>query len=242
MTLIRSIIFNLIFFATTAILCVVLLPALLLPRRWLRRISRLWAGFVLGLLRLVCGLRWQVTGAGKLPRDGAMLIAAKHQSAFDTLVWLCLVPDAAYVLKRELTLIPVYGWYVRRARHIVVDRKGGAGALKRLVADAAAMLGHGRQVVIFPEGTRTAPGERRDYQPGIAAIHGAAGVPVFPVATDSGLFWGRRSFLKRPGTITVAILDPIPPGLPRRDLMARLQHEIDTASDQLAQRPDRACG
>ncbi|MCC7428706.1 MAG: 1-acyl-sn-glycerol-3-phosphate acyltransferase [Alphaproteobacteria bacterium] len=242
MTLIRSILFNLIFFATTAILCVVLLPTLLLPRRQLRRISRIWAGFVLGLLRLVCGLHWQVTGADKLPREGAMLIAAKHQSAFDTLVWLRLVPDAAYVLKRELTLIPLYGWYVRRAGHIVVDRKGGAGALKRLVADAVVMLGHGRQVVIFPEGTRTAPGDRRDYQPGIAAIHAGAGAPVFPVATDSGLFWGRRSFLKRPGTITVAVLDPIVPGLPRRDLMARLQHEIDTASEQLAQRSGPACG
>lgn len=199
---------------------------------------RLWARGTLALLRLLCGIRWRLEGS--LPASGPALIAAKHQSAFDTIVWLVLLPDAAYVLKQELLSLPLYGWHARRLGMIAVDRRAGARALRGLVEDAAAALGAGRQVVIFPEGTRVPPGRRAPFQPGVAAIQARAQLPVTPVATNSGLFWAPSALLKRPGTITIAILPPIAPGLPRPALMAALQDGIDTQTEGLVEAVDKS--
>jgi 1-acyl-sn-glycerol-3-phosphate acyltransferase len=229
----RAGLFNVLFVALTAGMGLVGLPLLLADRRHAMAAVRLWARWVLGMLAGIVGLDFRVTGAEHLPRGGPALIAAKHQSAFDTIVWLVLLPDAAYVLKRELLRIPLYGWFARHIGMIAIDRAAGAAAMRGLIRDSQAALAAGRQVVIFPEGTRTAPGETRAYQPGIAALYARADRPVIPVATDSGRFWGRRAFLKRPGTITVAVLAPIPPGLDRDAFMATLQDRIETASARL---------
>jgi 1-acyl-sn-glycerol-3-phosphate acyltransferase len=157
----------------------------------------------------------------------------KHQSAWDTLILPVVLGDPAVVLKRELLLLPFYGWYARRAGSIAIDRKGGAAALRTMVAAARAAAAMGRPIVIFPEGTRTAPGERRPYHPGVAALYRSLGLPVVPVAVNSGLFWGRRAFMKRSGHITLAFLDPIPPGLPRRRLMQELEARIEAATAEL---------
>jgi 1-acyl-sn-glycerol-3-phosphate acyltransferase len=174
-----------------------------------------------------------VTGREHLPAEGPALIAAKHQSAFDTIVWLALLPRPAYVLKRTLLRIPLYGWYARAAGMIAIDRAAGPAAIRHLMRAGEAALAEGCQIVIFPEGTRTLPGERRTYQPGIAALYARAGLPVIPVATDSGRCWGRRAFHKHPGTITVAVLPPIPPGLDRRVMLERLEAAIETETDRL---------
>jgi 1-acyl-sn-glycerol-3-phosphate acyltransferase len=233
-TVLRSALFNLAFFAFTAAATILCLPALLLlDRRGLGRLLAWWARCVLGLLRVTVGITVRVTGAEHLPVSGAALIAAKHQSAFDTIVWLTLLPSPAYVLKRELLWVPLYGWYARAAGMIAVDRSARAAALRHLAKAGQEALAEGRQIVIFPEGTRTAPGTRRPYQPGIAALQARTGLPVIPVATDSGLFWGRRAFRKRPGTITVAVLPPIAPGLGRAAFLTRLTQAIEGETDRL---------
>lgn len=234
MTLARSLLFNLLFFAFTGVALIACLPLMpLLDRAGRLALMAWWAERVLGLLRLTAGIRLRVTGAEHLPAEEPALIAAKHQSAFDTIVWLALLPRPAYVLKRELLWIPLYGWYVRAAGMIAVDRGAGPAAIRHLMRAGEAALAEGRQIVIFPEGTRTAPGERRPYQPGIAALYARSGLPVIPVATDSGLYWGRRAFRKRPGTITVAVLPPIPPGLPRDEMLERLEAAIEGETDRL---------
>jgi 1-acyl-sn-glycerol-3-phosphate acyltransferase len=165
--------------------------------------------------------------------------ASYHQSAWDTFAFLTFLDDGAYVIKKELTRIPIYGWLIIKAAMIPVDRTGGARALRNMVCTARARLAAGRHIVIFPEGTRTAPGTHRAYHPGVAALYSQLAVPVVPVALNSGLFWPRRAFLKRPGHIVVEILPPIPPGLPRGDFMRRLESSIEGTSARLC-RPGRA--
>lgn len=240
MTMLRSALFNLIFLGGTALVVLLGTPLLVLPPRVLIAYVRLWARGVIALLRILCGIRVSVTGLEHIPPGGA-IIAAKHQSAFDTLVWLVLLPNCVYVLKKELLDIPVWGWLARRCGHVAVDRKAGAKALRGMVREAQARLAEGRPLVIFPEGTRTAPGERVPYQPGVAALASATHAPVVPVATDSGRCWGRRAFRKPPGVIHIAVLPPLPAGLPRTALMAALEAAIEDESARLPT-SSTACG
>jgi 1-acyl-sn-glycerol-3-phosphate acyltransferase len=232
MILLRSLLFNIAFFVTTAVVSLLAIPLLAAPPRAMRLVAKGWARLVLALFRVICGVRVELRGMDRIP-PGPVVIAAKHQSAFDTLVWLTLLPDAAYVLKKELLSIPVYGWHLQKAGNIPVDRAGGGAALRGMLRAAQAALGQGRQVVIFPEGTRTAPGTRIPYLPGVVAIAGASPAPVFPVATDSGRVWGRRAFRKYPGVIRISVLPPLQPGLPRVKLLAALEAAIETESDRL---------
>ncbi|WP_372621226.1 lysophospholipid acyltransferase family protein [Falsiroseomonas sp.] len=246
MTLLRSLLFNAAFFVLTALLALFALPLLAAPRSAMLWLGRTWSWMVAALLRVICGVRVELRGMETIP-PGACVIVAKHQSAFDTVIWLGLLPRPAYVLKKELLSIPLYGWHARRMGMIPVDRAGGGPALRAMLRAAKVALDDGRQVVIFPEGTRTAPGERVPYQPGVVAIAGASEAPVIPVATDSGRVWGRRAFRKRPGVIRISVLPPIPPGLPRARLLAALEEAIETETDRLyaeeASRPvDKAVG
>lgn len=228
----RSLAFNLLFYAWTAAIGVLALPLLFAPRRTVMRFGRFWSAGCLALLRVTVGLDHAVRGRERLPA-GAAIVAMKHQSAWDTLILPVLLGDPAIVVKRELLWLPVYGWYARRAGAIGIDRKAGAAALRRMLAAARPAVAAGRPIVIFPQGTRTAPGERRAYQPGVAALYQALALPVVPVAVNSGLFWGRRHFRKRPGRILVEFLDPIPPGWPRKKLMAELERRIESATERL---------
>jgi 1-acyl-sn-glycerol-3-phosphate acyltransferase len=244
MTWLRSALFNLVFLGGTVL--AVLAGTLLLaaPAPVLVRFIRAWAGTMLAALRVICGIRLEVTGLEALP-PGGCIIAAKHQSAFDTVVWLALLPagrDPAYVLKQELADIPLWGRLAARCGHIAVDRAAGASALRAMVRAAQGALAAGRPVVIFPEGTRTAPGQRVPYQPGVAALAAATRAPVVPVATNSGLFWGRRAFHKRPGIIRIVILPALPDGMPRAALMAALEAAIEETSAQLANPVDKSGG
>jgi 1-acyl-sn-glycerol-3-phosphate acyltransferase len=227
MTVLRSILFNLLFFAGTALACMLLWPFAIGSRDRALAMMRLWARCVVALLRAVCGIELRVEGREHLPASGPALIAAKHQSAFDTILWFTLLPMPAYVMKQELFRIPLYGWMAKTAGHIGVDRAAGAKAMRGLMREAQRAAAEGRQVVIFPEGTRTAPGERRAYQPGLAAIAAAMKAPVIPVGTNSGSHWGRRSFVKRPGTVVVSVLPPLPLGLAKDALLARVEDAIE---------------
>jgi len=218
----RSALFNLWFYSVTVLVALLSVAVQLGPPAWLRALARGWARVVLGGLKAICGITVTVTGREHLPQGGAALIASQHQSAFDTVVWLLLVPDATYVLKRELTRIPLYGAICRKLGMIAVDRAGGASAIRALLRDGNAAVAEGRQIVIFPEGTRAPPGAPLPLHPGVAALAARTGLPVVPVVTDSGRRWGRRAFRKEPGIIHVAIQPPLPARLPRSELMARL--------------------
>ena len=219
----RALAFNVYFFALTFLLGLGAIPFRLFARRRILGYARLWIRLVLGGLRRICRIRIEVTGTEHLPADGAALIASQHQSAFDTLVWLLIARRPSYVLKRELTRIPLFGPLLLPSGMIAVDRQGGAAALRGLIRDARAAAAASRQIVIFPQGTRVGVGERVKLQPGIAALAAATGLPVIPVVTDSGRFWGRRAFVKRPGTIQVRIGPPLPPGGDRASLLARIE-------------------
>ncbi len=233
MILARSLAFNFLFFLGGSLFLVALIPGLLLPRRWVMHFPAIWHGYVLWILRLTCGITHEIRGRENLPAEPS-IIAVKHQSAWDTMILPIVLKDAAYVLKRQLLRIPIYGWYLRKLDNLPVERTGGANALRAMVETGQRILAQGRSIVIFPEGTRTVPGERRPYHPGIAALYTQLDVPVVPVALNSGQFWGRRAFLKRPGRIVLEFLPPIAPGLPRKVFMRELESRIETASDRLA--------
>src|ERR1700745_4115842 len=204
----RALIFNIAFFAWTAIAGTLGLPCLIPPRAVTMRFGRCWARGVLVLLRIIVGLDHEIRGLDRIPRGGC-IIAMKHQSAWDTLILHVVFSDFAAVVKRELLLVPFYGWYAARAGSIAIDRKAGASALRRMVAAARPVAAQGRPIVIFPEGTRVAPCAGLPYQPGVAALYQALAVPLVPAAVNSGLFWGRRSFIKRPGRIVLVFLEPL---------------------------------
>ncbi|MFP6758422.1 MAG: lysophospholipid acyltransferase family protein [Alphaproteobacteria bacterium] len=229
----RSIGFTACNLSATVVLALVMIPTLLLPRRAaMPALGRVWAAMVNGLVRAIIGSTIEFRGVENLP-DGATLVAVKHQSAWETSALLGILPDACFILKKELQLIPVFGWYLMKNRQVAVDRGAGAKALKSLLRGARAAAEAGRQIVIFPEGTRVAPGDTRDYQPGVAALYKALDLVVVPVALNSGVAWGRRRFIKRPSPIIVEFGEPIPPGLERKVFMALLHAAIEPATRRL---------
>ena len=212
MLYVRSAIYAIAFYITTALFLVLGSPLLLGPRRWAMMGLKAHAVVSRWLLRVICGTRMEVRGRHNLP-VGACLVVAKHQSAWDTFALIPLFRDPAIVLKDELKWIPLYGWFCVKFAHILVRRDRAAQALKAMVNDAAARVADGREILIFPEGTRRAPGAEPKYKFGVAFLYSELGIPCVPVALNSGLFWGRRAFVKRPGTILIQYLPPIAPGL-----------------------------
>jgi len=237
MILLRSTLYNFYFWAITAGMALGSLPIRFFAPRSALAYGRLWGRALLAGLAPLAGIRIAVLGSEHLPKAGPALIASQHQSAFDTLVWLILVPRSAYVLKRELLHIPFFGPMLRLTGQIAIDRKGGASAIRQLLRDAERAEAEGRQIVIFPEGTRRAPGDVGPLQPGVAALAAHTGLPVIPVVTDSGRLWARRAFRKRPGTIHVAILPPLAPGLSRDTLLALLGELYRSGIEALGESP-----
>jgi len=200
-----------------------------------------WARWELRLMRIICGLDCTVTGREHLP-PGPAIYALKHQSAWETIAFFAIAPPVAGVLKRELLMIPVYGWYMRRLGMVPIDRKAAGSAIRDMLRRAKDATARGRSIMIMPEGTRMPPGRAGRYHPGVAALYTSLGLPVVPVALNSGLFWGRRSLLLRSGTVTMEFLAPLKPGMDRKVFMELLQERIETASERLrhAAMEDRA--
>ncbi len=234
MTFLRSLAFNIFFFAWLLVLLLFAWILLPFPRRVMQRMLRMWSWVTLWGIRLFGGIKYRFEGVENIP-EGPIMIASKHQSIWDTFVMYVLLDDPQYVLKQELMKIPLWGLYAAKSEHIAIDRSAGAKALRDMVTNCTDRLSRGRQVIIFPEGTRTAPGVTLRYHPGVAAIYQQ--MPenscVVPAALNSGSFWGRRKFYIRPGTITLRFMEPIPTGLPRKDFMALLEARIETASTEL---------
>ena len=232
MTVLRSLLFNVMFYVNLILFLVLGSEFFLTPRKWSIRALQAWARTSLWWLRVIAGTRMEVRGREHLP-PGAVLVAGKHQSFWETFAILPLLDDPAMVLKKELTYIPFFGWFIYKFRMIAVARDAGTAALKLLMARAAEEIAAGRQVVIMPEGTRRAPDDPPDYKPGAAAIYGKLNVPCVPFALNSGLFWPRRKFLRLPGTIVLEFLPAIPAGLPRKVFQQQLEASIEAATARL---------
>jgi 1-acyl-sn-glycerol-3-phosphate acyltransferase len=222
MILVRSALFNVVFFAITLVMTLLATAARVVAPDRVLDVAIMWARCLVVSVRIVCGIRLDVRGPEHIPR-GAALIASRHQSAFDTFVWLTLLPRCCYVFKQELRRIPLFGPLIGAAGMIAVDRGGGAAAIRALLHEADRAVREQRQIVIFPEGTRSEPGSRVVLQSGIAAMASRTGLPVIPVSTDSGLYWGRRAFRKRAGTVRIVIGPPIPAQTEREALMRALE-------------------
>ena len=228
--IIRSLIFNILFYGITAIMAVIGLPILLLPYRVCQKYEHLWSAIMVVLLKYIMGITHRVTG----PRpDHPVIYAAKHQSAWETIFLYAEFDSPAPVLKKELIYLPFIGLFFVKVPSVPIDRSAGRAALKNLMAAAEKINKIGDSIMIFPQGTRVAPGAEHSYHAGTFAIYQATGLPVVPVALNSGLFWSRAAFTKKSGVIDVKLLPEIPPGLNRRDFMARLEHDIETATNAL---------
>lgn len=232
MIYIRSALFNAVFYVNLALFLVLGSGFYFTPRKWSIRALQVWARSSLFWLRVIAGIRMEVRGIQNIPA-GACIVAGKHQSLWETFAILPLLDDPAMVLKKELTYIPFFGWFIYKFRMIPVERTAGTQALRALVDTAAQAVAMGRQVVIMPEGTRRAPDDPPDYKPGAAALYSKLDVPCIPFALNSGLFWPRRQFLRKPGTIIISFLEPIPPGLPRKVFQSRLETGIEGETGRL---------
>ncbi len=228
----RSLAFNALFYVNLIVHMIVALPTLVLPRVVQRVFIRSYARTSLWLLRVLCGTIVEWRGVEKLPQ-GACIVACKHHSLWETFALWAILDDPAYILKRELMWIPLFGWHMWKAGLIPIDRSAGLAALSRMTARAKKELERSRQVIIFPEGTRRPPGREPSYKPGIAHLYAKAGVACVPLALNSGLFWPRRSLIRFPGTVLVEVLDPIAPGLDTRTFLSRLQNVLEDATARL---------
>ena len=232
MLMFRSIAFNALFYLNTVIFLIGALPTFLMPYRAIIAVAKAWGSVNLVLLRVVAGIDIEVRGREKIPR-GPIIVASKHQSAWETFALLPLFDNPVFIVKRELEWIPIFGWLMIKGRMVPVDRSAGSQALGAMTERARTELADNRQLIIFPEGTRRPAGAEPRYKYGVAHLYAAGGVPCVPIALNSGLFWPRRSILRLPGTVLVEVLDPIPPGLDRDVFFKRLQQGLETATTGL---------
>jgi 1-acyl-sn-glycerol-3-phosphate acyltransferase len=237
----RSLLFNVVFYINISVRMTVALPTIMLPYSFLLGVLRRYAGSTLWFLRVICGIGVEWRGREKLPQ-GACIVACKHQSVWETFALFMVLPDPTYVLKRELMQLPLFGWLATKARMIPIDRGSHAKALTGMLAAARREAARGRQIVIFPEGTRRLPGAKPHYLPGAAFLYADLGLPCVPIALNSGLFWPRHSWLRRPGTVVAEVLDPIPAGLDKREFLTRLQSAIEQATARLVAEGERSMG
>ena len=230
MNLLRSLLFTLVFYSVTLLAAVFAMLSVLWGPPGVRWIARRWANWHRWCAATFLGIRTRVEG--ELP-TGAVLVASKHQSMFETMEMVRLFDAPGIIMKQELSRIPVWGRLAGHYGLIAIDRAGGAIALRGMVRDAKQTSSEGRLVVIFPEGTRVAPGEQPPLQPGFAGLYRALNLPVVPLALDSGRVWPRKAFVRRPGTVTFRFGETIPAGLPRRDAEARVHAAINALEETL---------
>jgi 1-acyl-sn-glycerol-3-phosphate acyltransferase len=235
----RSLLFNLCFYLNTCFWLIVALPTFFMPYHAIIFIAKTWGRVNLVLLRVICGIDYEIRGREKIPR-GALIAASKHQSAWETFALLPLFDSPTFIMKRELQWIPIFGWLTIKGRMVAVDRSKGSQAIADMAERARLELARGRQLIIFPEGTRRAVGAEPRYKSGVVYLYSAEGVPVLPIALNSGVFWPRRSFLRHPGTVVVEILDGIAPGLEKDAFFQRLQQEIEGATARLVAEAEKS--
>ena len=229
----RSVLFTVVFYIVTLFLFVVMIPTLFMPRKQALSFPIFWSKMAKVMLKLFCGIEVRVEGLENLPKQNGYIIASKHQSAMETTIFHRIVPNMFYVLKKELMYLPLAGFYFIKTGCIPIDRKGGTKTMRKMLQGVQKRLAQGMNLVIFPEGTRTAPGTKKPYSPGVAFLYEQCRVPVVPVALNSGYCWPKNKTLKYAGTVTVKFLKPIESGLPKREFMEELYQRIETEQDKL---------
>ncbi len=236
---IRSVFFNILFYGVlTPVICILTLPSLLFPRKVAVWVAEFYQTSSYYLEKYVMGIDYEVRGLENLPQGGEYLVAAKHQSAHETMKLHMLFPDPTIILKKELLRLPLFGWFLKRVGVIPIDRTNRGQAMTSIVEGAIRMKAAKRPIIIFPQGTRVAVDEttaKKPYKGGVAKMYGATGMPIVPLALNSGLYWPRNSFWKRPGKAIFEFLPPIPPGLPEKEVMHLLEEQIETASARLVE-------
>ena len=230
----RSLAYNVLFYMLLVFWNVVAIPTFLMPRRAFRAVAKNWARSSVWLMRVICNTRLEVRGLEKIPQ-GPLIVASKHQSMWETFALMQFFDAPLFIYKRELAWIPFFGWYLMKSGMIGVDRGGGMRSLMEMARRAPKEIRSGRQLIIFPEGTRTPVGAPPNYMTGVGQIYTSSGVPCQPVALNSGLFWPRRTFMRYPGTLVVEFLDPLPAGLTRKEFIARIATEIEAATNRLVE-------
>jgi 1-acyl-sn-glycerol-3-phosphate acyltransferase len=230
----RSLVYNVLFYALLVFWIVVAIPTYLMPPRAFMAVAKAWARSSIWLMRVICNTRVEYRGVEKIPA-GPLIVASKHQSMWETFALMQFFDAPLFIYKRELGWIPFFGWYLVKAKMIGVDRSGGLRSLMEMARRAPKEIRSGRQLIIFPEGTRTPVGAPPNYMTGVGQIYANSGVPCIPVALNSGLFWPRRTFMRYPGTLVVEFLDPLPPGLTRKDFIARIAVSIEAATNRLVE-------
>jgi 1-acyl-sn-glycerol-3-phosphate acyltransferase len=228
----RSLVFNVLFYFFLVLWILFAIPTFLMPRKAILTVAAWWAKSNILLMRLICGTKVEFRGVEKIPQ-GPLIVAAKHQSMWETFALLQFFDQPLYILKRELKFIPFFGWYIMKAAMIDVERAAGARALKDMVKRAGGAVREGRQLIIFPEGTRRPVEAPPHYKHGVAQVYKDSGVACLPVALNSGLFWPRRTFMRYPGTLVVEFLDLLPPGLSRDEFIDRVRDAIEGATDRI---------
>lgn len=235
MIILRSIIFNILFYAVLSVYLIAALPTMLMPRSVVVALVKNWARLNDRMLRIIVGLEVEIIGREKIPAGAPLIVAAKHQSLWETYALMALFSDPAFILKRELMWIPFFGWCAWKAEMIPVDRGARSKALSKMAGRARIETARGRQLIIFPEGTRRAPGAEPKYKFGVVHLYAELQLPCVPVALNSGVFWPRRSFMRYPGRLKCEILDPIPAGLGKSEFAARMQSDIEAATARLVE-------
>ena len=235
----RALAFTLLFYLNTAAHVVLAAPALVLPgRHALWAAVHSWIAINQRLLRLCCGIGHEIRFSGRVP-PGPLIVAAKHQSTWEIFSLLSLFSDPVFILKREVMWVPFFNLYCLKGGMISVERGTRSLAVAKMLGEARARIAAGRQILIFPEGTRRAAGDEPRYKYGVVQLYAELGVPCLPIALNSGLYWPRRTLRFRPGTIRAEVLESIPPGLPPEVFLERLQQAIETASGRLLAEGER---
>ena len=233
MKLIRSCLFNVYYVLVTFMICLEGSIIGLFSMRLCCLNARLWGILLLFGLRWIVGIKCEVKGKENLPKEGPYIIASKHQSALETIAFHALLPSPAYILKKELRYIPLFGWNLLLTGCVPIDRSSGTKAMRSILSGSEKRLNQKRPVVIFPEGTRTKPGTSTHYNPGVGLLYEKFDVPLIPVALNTGYFWPRNAFLKNPGTLTIEFLPPMPKGLEKRAFIQELQNKIEAACAEM---------
>ena len=228
----RSIIFYLLLYMWTLSLGVLALPYLLIPSSYVRSLANLWIGGILGLLKLTCGITYEIQNIENIP-DRAVIVASKHQSAFETLLLFRLVKKSIFIHKRELYLIPIFGLYLKKSNMIAINRNEGAKAIRKMLNEVKQSILNGYSIIIFPEGTRKKPGDPPDYKTGIAGIYKESEAEVLPVVVNSGNYWPKHTFIKKSGKIIIKFLKPIPSKLEKSEFLKKIESVIEDETNKI---------
>jgi 1-acyl-sn-glycerol-3-phosphate acyltransferase len=231
---VRSLIYNVLFYVLFVLWMLIAIPTFLMPPRAFMVVAKAWARSNIWLMRVICNTKVEYRGIQKIPK-GPLIVASKHQSMWETFALLQFFDSPLFIYKRELGWIPFFGWYLMKAKMIGIDRSGGMRSMMEMARRAPKEIRSGRQLIIFPEGTRTPVDAPPDYMTGVGQIYASSGVPCIPVALNSGLFWPRRTFMRYPGTLVVEFQDALPPGLPRKEFIPRIMESIEGATGRLVE-------